>query len=203
MFIVQDKIYTYSEDFFMTAFFTLRARGVSTMVLIAGGGVTPACGTVPTTAMVTAPVAVVDGSVPTSWRSGSGGEADGLKKDSVSVQQYQYMTTQQGNIFVPRGLDYVCFPFPHNPMILRHRRQRFGQLHEWSGGVVPLHLPLGFPFRQGASAFSGLAAGQSLGCLSPLRFGCSAGENVVRSRDVGLWRVALVQLCVSPQKIFS
>jgi hypothetical protein len=88
MFIMQEKIYTYSEDFFMTAFFTLRARGVSTMVLVAGGGVTLAGGTVPATAMVTVPITVVDGSVPTSWRLGSGGEADGLQNDSVSVQQY-------------------------------------------------------------------------------------------------------------------
>jgi hypothetical protein len=33
------EMYTYSEDFFMKAFFTLRARGVSTMVLVVGGGV--------------------------------------------------------------------------------------------------------------------------------------------------------------------
>jgi hypothetical protein len=88
MFIVQAKIYTYSEDFFMTAFFTLRARGVSTTVLVAGGGVTSAGGAVPATAMVTAPVAEADGSVPTSQRSGSGGEAGGLQNDNVSVQQY-------------------------------------------------------------------------------------------------------------------
>jgi hypothetical protein len=85
---MQEKIYTYSEDFFMTALFTLRARGVSTTVLVAGSGVTPSGGAMPATAMVTVPVAVVDGSVPTSWRLGSGGEADGLQKDSVSMQQY-------------------------------------------------------------------------------------------------------------------
>jgi hypothetical protein len=71
MFIVQEKIYTYSEDFFMTAFFTFTARGVSATVLVAGGGVTLAGGAMPATAIVTAPVAVVDGSVPTSWRLGS------------------------------------------------------------------------------------------------------------------------------------
>jgi hypothetical protein len=78
-------MYTYNEDFFMTAFFTLRARGVSTMVFVAGGGVTPAGGTVPAMAMVTAPVAETDGSVSTSSRSGSGGEASGLQMDNVSV----------------------------------------------------------------------------------------------------------------------
>jgi hypothetical protein len=179
---MQEKIYTYSENFFMTAFFTLRARGVSTTVLVAGGGVTPASGAVPATAMVTVPIVVVSGSVPTSWRMGSG---------------------EQGKNFIPGGFDYMCFPFAHNPTTLRDRRQSFGQLHGWCGGVVPSRLPLGFPFRRGVPAFRGFAAGQSLGCLSSLCFGCGAGEKVVRSRDVGLWRIALVQLCVSLQKIFS
>jgi hypothetical protein len=88
------RIYTYSEDFFMAAFFILRARGFSTMVLVAGGGVTPAGCEVPATAMVTILFEVLDGSVPavfaassvgtlspaksvpvTFWRLGSGGEA--------------------------------------------------------------------------------------------------------------------------------
>jgi hypothetical protein len=146
MFIMQEKIYTYSEDFFMTAFFTLRAHGVSTTVLVAGGRVTPAGGAEPATAMVTILGEVVVGSVPTSWRLGSGGEADGLQKDSVSSQQYQYVTIQQGSNFIPGGFDYMCFPFAHNPTALRDRRQRFGQLHRWSGGVVPSRLLLGFPF---------------------------------------------------------
>jgi hypothetical protein len=74
------RICTYSDDFFMTAFFILKARGISTTVLVAGGGLTPADCMVPATAMVTVPVEVVDGSVPTSWRLGSGEEADGLQK---------------------------------------------------------------------------------------------------------------------------
>jgi hypothetical protein len=52
-----NKMYTYSEDLFMTAFFTLMARGVPTVVLVAGGAV-------PATAMVTDPVAAAAGSVP-------------------------------------------------------------------------------------------------------------------------------------------
>jgi hypothetical protein len=83
----------------MTAFFILRARGISTTVLNAGGGVTPAGCEVPTTVMVTIPAEVVDGSVPavsaatsagisfpvnpvstTSWRLGLGEEAEGLQK---------------------------------------------------------------------------------------------------------------------------
>jgi hypothetical protein len=78
----------------MADFFSLRARGFFTEVLVAGGGVTPADCEVPVTAMVTIPVEVVDGSVPvvsaappsgtsssansvpiTFWRLGSGGEA--------------------------------------------------------------------------------------------------------------------------------
>jgi hypothetical protein len=57
------RICTYNDDFFMTAFFILKARGISPTVLVAGGGLTPA-----------------DGSVPTSWRLGSGEEVDGLQK---------------------------------------------------------------------------------------------------------------------------
>jgi hypothetical protein len=138
---MQEKIYTYSEDFFMTAFFTLRARGVSTTVLVAGGGVTPAGGAVPATAMVTVPVEVVSRSVPTSWRLGSEGEADRLQKGSVSVQQYRYMTTQQGSTFIPGGLDYMRFPFAHYPTTLRDQRQSFGQLHGWSGELFLLGSP--------------------------------------------------------------
>jgi hypothetical protein len=59
-----NKMYTYNEELFMTAFFTLMARGVPTMVLVAGGGVTPAGGAVPATAMVTNPIAKAAGSVP-------------------------------------------------------------------------------------------------------------------------------------------
>jgi hypothetical protein len=81
-------MYTYSEDLFMTVFFTLMARGVPTMVLVAGGGVTPADGAVPATAMVTDPMAEAAGSVPISWRPGSGGEAGGLPIENVSMQQY-------------------------------------------------------------------------------------------------------------------
>jgi hypothetical protein len=86
----------------MLDFVSFSARGCTTTVLIAGGGVAPAegagCpGEVPATAMVTTPVDVVDGSVPavsaerpagtsspanavpiTFWRLGSGGEEEGL-----------------------------------------------------------------------------------------------------------------------------
>jgi hypothetical protein len=81
-------MYTYSEDLFMKTFFTLIACGVPTMVLVAGGGVTSAGGTVPSTVMVTDPVTEAAGSVPISWRSGSGGEAGGLQTGNVSMQQY-------------------------------------------------------------------------------------------------------------------
>jgi hypothetical protein len=64
-------MYTYSEDLFMIAFFTLMARDAPTMALVAGGGVTPAGGTVPATAMVTNPAAEAAGSVPISWHPGS------------------------------------------------------------------------------------------------------------------------------------
>jgi hypothetical protein len=122
---------------------------------------------------------------------------------NVSVQQYQYLTIQQISKFIPGRLDYMRFPFAHNLTTLRDQRQSFGQLHGWPGGVVPSRLSFSFLFRQAAPAFSRLAARLSLGYSSPLHFGCSVGEKVVRLRDVGLGRVAPVQLCVSLQKIFS
>jgi hypothetical protein len=67
------RICTYSEDFFMTAFFSLRARGFLTTILIAGGGVTPADCEVPATAMITIPAEVVDGSVPAVSTASSAG----------------------------------------------------------------------------------------------------------------------------------
>jgi hypothetical protein len=101
------RICTYSEDFFMIDFFSLRVRGLITTVHVAGGGVTPADCEVPATAMVTISAKVVDGSVPavsaappagtsspansvlvTFWRLGSGGEAEGLQN-----RQYQHATT--------------------------------------------------------------------------------------------------------------
>jgi hypothetical protein len=106
-------------------------------------------------------------------------------------------------MFIPGGLDFLRFSFAHNPATLRDRRQGVGQLHGWSGGVAPSRIPLGFPSHQGASAFGGLAVGQCLGYSSPLGFGCGTGEEVVRPRDVGLWRVTPVQLCVPLQKVFS
>jgi hypothetical protein len=99
-------------------------------------------------------------------------------------------------MFVPGGSDFLCLSFAHNPATLRDRRQGVGQLHGRSGGVASTRLLLSFFLRQGASAFRGLAAGQSLGYSSPLGFGCGTGEEVVRPRDVGLRRVALVQLYV-------
>jgi hypothetical protein len=152
MFIVQEKIYTYSENFFMTAFFTLRARGVSTIVLVAGGGVTPAGGVVPTMAMVTAPVAEADGSVPTSWCSGSGGEAGGLQKDNVSVQQYRYMTTRKEiHTWRSRLLAlFVCAQpdDPAGPMAV------FWPTPRMVRGSCPFSPPPRLPFSPRGSCFS-------------------------------------------------
>jgi hypothetical protein len=109
-------------------------------------------------------------------------------------------------MFVPGGLDLLCFSFAHNPTTLRDRRQSVGQLHGWSEGVASTHLPLGSFLRQGASAFDGLAAGQCLSYSSPLGFSCGTGEEVVRPRDVGLRRVAPVQffqLVAAKQSSFS
>jgi hypothetical protein len=71
------------------------------------------------------------------------------------------------------------------------------------GELSLLAPPFGFLLRQGAPVLHGLTAAQSLGYPSPLCFGSDAGEKVVRPRDVRLWRVAAVQLCVPLQKVFS
>jgi hypothetical protein len=130
-------------------------------------------------------------------------QKDCKRGSCLSVQQYQYLAIQQGSKLIPGGLNYLCFPLAHNPTTLRDRKQSFGQLHGWSGGVVSPRLPLGFLLRQGAPVLRGLAAVQSLGYSSPLCFGSSAGEKVVRARDVRLWRVAAVQFCLPLQKVFS
>jgi hypothetical protein len=166
MFIVQEKIYTHSEDFFMTAIFTLRARGVSTTVLVAGGGVTPAGGavpatatvtapvaeadgSVPTTATVTAPIAEADGSVPTSWRLGSGGEAGGLQKDNVSMQQCRYITTRQEihTWRTPLLVLSVCAQ-PDDPAGLK---AEFRSTPRMVQGSCPFSPPPRLPFPPGGS----------------------------------------------------
>jgi hypothetical protein len=80
---------SYSIDFFVTALFTRKARrGVP----VAGGGVSPAGGVVPTTAMVTAVEA--DGADSTSSGSVLVGEVEGLQRDIVNMQQYQCLVIQ-------------------------------------------------------------------------------------------------------------
>jgi hypothetical protein len=87
--LLRNKMQTYSVDFFMTALFTHKARrGVP----VAGGGVSPAGGAVPATAMVTA--AEADGADSTSSGSVLGGEAEGLQRDIVSMQQYRCLVIQ-------------------------------------------------------------------------------------------------------------
>jgi hypothetical protein len=75
---IRNKMCTYSEDLFMTTFFTRMTCGVSASVLVAGGGATPTGGVVPNTAMVTDAAAEAAGSIPISWHPGPGGEAGGL-----------------------------------------------------------------------------------------------------------------------------
>jgi hypothetical protein len=102
----------------MAAFFSLRARGFLTMVLVAGGRFTLADCEVPAMAMVTIFAEAVEGSVPavfaappagtsspansvpvTFWRLGSGGEAKGLQN-----RQYQHATTSICDKFIGQQL---------------------------------------------------------------------------------------------------
>jgi hypothetical protein len=125
------------------------------------------------------------------------------KKDNVSMQQLRYLTIHQGSNFIPGGFDYMCTPFAHYPTTPTDQWQSFGQLHGWSEGVVPFHLPFGFPFRQGALALGRFVAWRSFGCLSLFCFYRGAGKKVVWLGDVGLWWIAPVPLCVYLQRIFS
>jgi hypothetical protein len=87
-----NQVQTYSVDFFLMALFTRKAcRGVS----VAGGGVSPANGAVPATAMVTA--AVADGAASSSSGMVREEEAEGLQEDIVSTSQYQHIAIQQGS----------------------------------------------------------------------------------------------------------
>jgi hypothetical protein len=193
-----NQMQTYNVDFFLMAFFTRKARRG---VLVVGGGVSPACGAAPATATVTA--AVADGADPTSSGSVLGGEAEGLQMDIVSLQQYHCLAIQQGSKTIPGRLDYLRFSLAHHPTTLRDQGQSFGQLHGWSGGVVPPRPSFSFLLRLGALVLRGLAAAQSCSYSSFLCFGIGAGEKVVRLTDVGLRRVAPVQFCVSLQKVLS
>jgi hypothetical protein len=71
---------TYNVDCFLTALFTRKA---CCGVPVAGGGVSPADGVVPATAMVTA--AAVDGAVSTSSGSVLEVEVEGLQGDTVNT----------------------------------------------------------------------------------------------------------------------
>jgi hypothetical protein len=177
---------TYSVDFFLITLLTRRAyRGVS----VAGGGVSPANGAVPATAMVKATAA--DGAVSSSG-SAREEEAEGLQEDIVSTTQYQHIAIQQKQQQVPGRFDFLCLPLPHYPATLRHQRQSVGQLHDWLGGVVPSRFFFSFFLRPGAHIFCGPAAALSCSYTSPFGFHSGAGEEVVRPGDIGSWRVAVV-----------
>jgi hypothetical protein len=97
---------TYGVDFFLMALFTRKAcRGIS----VAGGGVSPANGAVPATAMVMA--AAADGAISSSSGSAREEEAEGLQEDSVSMTQYQHIAIQQGNNKYPEDSISCAFRF--------------------------------------------------------------------------------------------
>jgi hypothetical protein len=86
------------------ALFTRKAcRGIS----VAGGGVSPANGAVPATAMVTA--AAADRAFSSSSGSARKEEAEGLQEDSVSMTRYQHIAIQQGNNKYPE--DSISYAF--------------------------------------------------------------------------------------------
>jgi hypothetical protein len=97
---------TYIVGFFLMALFTRKAcRGVS----VVGGGVSPANGAVPATAMVTA--AMADGAAPSSSGSAREEEAEGLQEDIVSTTHYQHIAIQQDNSKYPEDSISCAFRF--------------------------------------------------------------------------------------------
>jgi hypothetical protein len=105
-YILCNQRQTYSVDFFLMALFTRKACcGIS----VAGGGVSPANGVVPATAMVT--TAAADGAVSSSSGSAREEEAEGLQEDSVSTTQYQHIAIQQGNNKYPEDSISCAFRF--------------------------------------------------------------------------------------------
>jgi hypothetical protein len=157
---------THSVDFFMIAFFTRKARrGVP----VSGGGVSPAGGAVPATAMVTA--TVVDGADPTSSSSVLGGEAEGLQMDTVSMQQYPCLATQQGSKTHTWKTRLLVLSACAPPDVPAGPKSKLRSTPRLVRGSYPSSPPPRF--------------------LSPPG-GFRLREEVVRPRDVGLRWVALV-----------
>jgi hypothetical protein len=69
------------------------------------------------------------------------------------------------------------------------------------GGVVPTCFSFSFLLRLRAHVLGGPAAALSCGNESSLCLNSGTGEEVVWPGDVGLWRIATIQLCVSLQKV--
>jgi hypothetical protein len=70
-------------------------------------------------------------------------------------------------------------------------------------GSCPSSPPPQFPSLPGGSGPPWTHYCAEPGLSEPLCFDSGAGEKVVRPRDVGLRRVAAVQLCMPLQKVFS
>jgi hypothetical protein len=101
---------------------------------------------------VAAPIAEADGSVPTSWRSGSTGEVGGLQKDNVSVQQYRYMTTRQKIHTGRTRLLALSICAQHdNPA---EPKAEFWSTPRMVQGSCPFSPPPRPPFQPGGSRFS-------------------------------------------------
>jgi hypothetical protein len=189
---------TYSIDFFLMALFICTAcRGAS----VAGGGVSPANGAVPATAMVMA--AAADGAISSSSGLAREEAAEGLQGDNVSTTQYQHVAIQQSSKLLPGRFEFLRLSLAHQPTALRHQQQSAGQLHAWLEGVVSTRFSFSSLLRLGAHILCGPAAVLSCSNASPFRLNSGAGEEVVRLGDIGSRRVAAVQFCVSLRKVLQ
>jgi hypothetical protein len=166
------RICTYSEDFFMIDFFSLRVHGLITTVLVAGGGFTPADCEVPATAMVTIFAEAVEGSIPavsaappvgtsspansvpvTFWRLGSGGETKELQNrqcQHATTLIFDKFTGQQFHTWGVRlQAPYVC-ALPDDPEGPLVRLRPTPRMIQGSCSSLP---SLRFPFPPGGSRF--------------------------------------------------
>jgi hypothetical protein len=96
----------------MALFIHTASRGVP----VAGGGVSPACGVVAATAMVTAAVAA--GLVHSSSGSAREENVAGLQEDVISTTQHQGTALQQTSRLLPGGFEFLRLSFAHQPMTL-------------------------------------------------------------------------------------
>jgi hypothetical protein len=193
-----NQMQTYSVDFFLTALFTRKAcHDVS----VAGGGVSPAGGVVPATAMVTA--AVANGPAPSSSGSVLGEEVEGLQKghcQRITILMFGNSPKHQINTCKIRLLQLFASAPTDDPAVPKVELRSTPRLARRSCPFSPLLRLLSPP---GGSRPPWSRCYAEPGLCEPSLLRQWHWEEVVRPGDVESRRVAAVYFCVSLQKVFS